>query len=89
MGGWTLRNGRLIKSSYITHNELQACQLTETKVQQGLLGQVSRLQKSEELKSNYKDCLRIKKKLEWTEQQNIYIFFNEQTHLHPGLCLFF
>jgi hypothetical protein len=32
MGGWTLRNGWLIKSSYVLLNELYACQLTETKV---------------------------------------------------------
>ena len=31
MGGWTLRIGRLIKSSYMVQNELWACQLTETK----------------------------------------------------------
>ncbi len=34
MGGWTLRNGRLIKSSYMVLNELKACQPTESKVQQ-------------------------------------------------------
>jgi hypothetical protein len=33
MGGWTLRNGRFIKSSYMVLNELRACQPTETKVQ--------------------------------------------------------
>ncbi len=33
MGGWTLRNGRLIKYSNMVVNELQACQPTETKVQ--------------------------------------------------------
>ncbi len=32
MGGWTLRNGWLIKSSYMAQNELWACQPTETKV---------------------------------------------------------
>ena len=32
MGGWTLRNGWLIKSSYTVQNELLACQLTDTKV---------------------------------------------------------
>jgi hypothetical protein len=32
MGGWTLRNGQLIKSSYMAQNELKACQPTETEV---------------------------------------------------------
>jgi hypothetical protein len=30
MGGWSLRNGWFIKSSYMAKNELYACQLTET-----------------------------------------------------------
>ncbi len=33
-GGWTLRKGWLMKSSYMVYNELEACQPTETKVQQ-------------------------------------------------------
>jgi hypothetical protein len=35
IGGWTLRNGRILKSSYLVLNELYwNCQPTETKVQQ-------------------------------------------------------
>ena len=37
MGGWTLRNGWLIKFSYMVHNELYACQVTETKVQKNTI----------------------------------------------------
>ncbi len=34
MGGWTLRSGGLIKSSYMALNELQVCQPIKTKDQQ-------------------------------------------------------
>jgi hypothetical protein len=30
MGGWILRNSRFKKSSYIAHNDLYACQPSET-----------------------------------------------------------